>query len=163
MIATAYNTRFIGLNGRLSEMHAAVALASISHIDEHLETRRHLAARYADGILSIPGVRIQAVDSEDLSTYKDFTIAIDARDFGVNRDQLVKALSAEGIDTRNYFDPPVHQQDSHASRSPSELPVTDAVSKTVVSLPLYPALSDSVVDEIVEIIARIGQSAERLK
>lgn len=158
-----YNTRFIGLNGRLSEMHAAVALASISHIDEHLETRRRLAARYADGILSIPGVRIQAVDSEDLSTYKDFTIAIDARDFGVNRDQLVKALSAEGIDTRNYFDPPVHQQDSHASRSPSELPVTDAVSKTVVSLPLYPALSDSVVDEIVEIIARIGQSAEHLK
>jgi dTDP-4-amino-4,6-dideoxygalactose transaminase len=143
-------------------MHAAIALASMSHIDEHLERRRSLAARYSDGILAIPGVRTQAVDSEDLSTYKDFTIAIDSRDFGVSRDQLVTALSAEGIDTRNYFDPPVHRQDSHASRSPSVLPVTDAVSKTVVSLPLYPALSDAVVDQIVEIIATVGKSAASL-
>lgn len=148
-----YDTRFVGLNGRLSEMHAAVALASIAHIDEHLATRRRMAARFADAILGIPGVRVQAIDEGDESTYKDFTIAVDALEYGADRDTLVAVLRAEGVDTRNYFDPPVHRQRSHATRSPADLPVTDAVARTVVSLPLYPALDDPTIDGIIEIIA----------
>ena len=153
-----YDTRFIGLNGRLSEMHAAIALASISHIDEHLASRRRMAARYADAILGIPGVRVQAVDEGDESTFKDFTIAIDALEYGADRDTLVSVLRAEGVDTRNYFDPPVHRQQSHATRSPSDLPVTDAVARTVVSLPLYPALTDDAIDGIIELIAAAPQA-----
>jgi dTDP-4-amino-4,6-dideoxygalactose transaminase len=153
-----YDTRFIGLNGRLSEMHAAIALASISHIDEHLAERRRMAARYADAILDIPGVRVQAVDEGDESTFKDFTIAIDTLEYGADRDALVSVLRAEGVDTRNYFDPPVHRQQSHATRSPSDLPVTDAVARTVVSLPLYPALTDATIDGIVELIATAPQA-----
>lgn len=153
-----YDTRFIGLNGRLSEMHAAIALASISHIDEHLATRRRMAARYADAILDIPGVRVQAIDEGDESTFKDFTIAVDTLEYGADRDTLVAVLRAEGVDTRNYFDPPVHRQQSHATRSPSDLPVTDAVSRTVVSLPLYPALTDDAIDGIVELIAAAPQA-----
>jgi dTDP-4-amino-4,6-dideoxygalactose transaminase len=153
-----YDTRFVGLNGRLSEMHAAIALASIDHIDEHLAGRRRMAARYADAILGIPGVRVQAVDAGDESTYKDFTIAIDAVEYGADRDTLVAVLRAEGVDTRNYFDPPVHRQQSHATRSPADLPVTDAVARTVVSLPLYPALTDDAIDGIVELIASAPQA-----
>ena len=41
----------------------------------------------------------------------------------------VRVLRAEGVDTRNYFDPPVHRQRSHAQRSPADLPVTDAVAR----------------------------------
>ena len=154
-----YDTRFIGLNGRLSEMHAAIALASISHIDEHLAERRRMAARYADAILDIPGVRVQAVDEGDESTFKDFTIAVDPLAYGADRDTLVSVLRAEGVDTRNYFDPPVHRQQSHATRSPSDLPVTDAVARTVVSLPLYPALTDATIDGIVDLIATAPQAA----
>jgi dTDP-4-amino-4,6-dideoxygalactose transaminase len=153
-----YDTRFIGLNGRLSEMHAAIALASIDHIDEHLATRRRMAARYADAILDIPGVRVQAVDEGDESTFKDFTIAVDALEYGADRDTLVSVLRSEGVDTRNYFDPPVHRQQSHATRSPADLPVTDAVARTVVSLPLYPALDDATIDGIVELIATAPQA-----
>ena len=158
-----YDTRFIGLNGRLSEMHAAVALASIDRIDEHLVTRRRLAARYAQGILDIPGLRVQAIDEGDESTFKDFTIAVDPAAYGVDRDTLVRVLRAEGVDTRNYFDPPVHRQQSHARRSPADLPVTDAVSRTVVSLPIYPALDEASLDRIVEILAAVPAAAERLR
>ncbi|MFM7270475.1 MAG: DegT/DnrJ/EryC1/StrS family aminotransferase [Actinomycetes bacterium] len=158
-----YDTRFIGLNGRLSEMHAAVALASIDRIDEHLVTRRRLAARYAQGILDIPGLRVQAIDEGDESTFKDFTIAVDPAAYGVDRDTLVRVLRAEGVDTRNYFDPPVHRQRSHAQRSPADLPVTDAVARTVVSLPIYPALDEASLDRIVEILAAVPAAADRLR
>ena len=46
----------------------------------------------------------------DESTFKDFTITVDEQAYGMSRDQLVTVLDAEGIDTRNYFDPPLHRQ-----------------------------------------------------
>jgi dTDP-4-amino-4,6-dideoxygalactose transaminase len=151
-----YNTRFVGLNGRMSEMHAAVALCSLDGFEENQQRRLDLAARYQGALAQIDGVRVQQIREGDVSTFKDFTIAVDAERFGATRDVLVRALSAEGIDTRNYFDPPVHRQQSHAAGAP-DLPVTDSVSSSVVSLPIYPALAESTLDGIVECIARIGR------
>ncbi len=152
-----YNTKFVGLNGRMSEMHAAVALCSLDSYAENKALRLGRAARYREALAIVPGVRCQVVSDGDTSSYKDFTIAIDAEEFGASRNLLVHALRAEGVDTRNYFDPPVHRQDSHAI-SGVELPVTDSLSAKVVSLPIYPALSESDLDVIVECIARIGRN-----
>ena len=154
-----YDTQFVGLNGRMSEMHAAVALCSLEAFPAHLVRRQTMAARYSDGLRAIPGVKLQHLDEGDSSTYKDFTIAIEASAFGCDRDTLVRALSAEGIDTRNYFDPPVHQQKSHARIGGPALPVTDRMSKRVVSLPIYPALTDDVIDRICAVIGRIHDHA----
>ncbi len=54
-----YDTRFVGLNARMSELHAAVALESLAELDEHLEIRRTLADRYCRALASIPGIRVQ--------------------------------------------------------------------------------------------------------
>jgi dTDP-4-amino-4,6-dideoxygalactose transaminase len=150
-----YNTRFVGLNARMSELHAAVALESLESLDEHLATRAMLAARYRDGLSLLPGLRVQHLADEDLPTWKDLTIAVDAERFGLTRDELVDALRAEGIDTRRYFDPPVHRQRSHAASAPDPLPVTDTVASSVVSLPLYRELSPIDVDRIVSVVAEL--------
>ncbi|HEY1738200.1 MAG TPA: DegT/DnrJ/EryC1/StrS family aminotransferase [Acidimicrobiia bacterium] len=155
-----YDTQFVGLNGRMSELHAAVALCSLDGFDEHLARRHEMAARYRAGLTSVPGVRVQAVDAGDSSTYKDFTVAIDPAAYGVDRDTLVLALKAEGVDTRNYFDPPVHRQRSHADGS--ELPVTDRAASQVVSLPIYPALDDATIDRVVEIVAVVHTRADQI-
>ena len=132
-----YNTRFAGLNARMSEFHAAMALESLEMLDETLDRRRKLAALYADLLVEVPGVRIQEIGDADVSTYKDFSVVIEP-DFGLSRDDLVTALAADGVETRNYFDPPVHQQQSYADFDAVELPATDALAANVVSLPIYP-------------------------
>jgi dTDP-4-amino-4,6-dideoxygalactose transaminase len=154
-----YDTRFVGLNGRMSEMHAAVALCSLDAFDEHLERRQAMALRYREGLAAVPGVRMQHLDAGDLSTYKDFTIAIEADGFGADRDAFVRALKAEGVDTRNYFDPPVHRQQSHAHQADRALPVTDRAASQVVSLPIYPALDDATIDRLCGVIASIQAEA----
>ena len=103
----------------------------------------------------LPGLRVQHLADEDLPTWKDLTIAVDAERFGLTRDELVDALRAEGIDTRRYFDPPVHRQRSHAASAPDPLPVTDTVASSVVSLPLYRELSPIDVDRIVSVVAEL--------
>jgi dTDP-4-amino-4,6-dideoxygalactose transaminase len=157
-----YDTRFVGLNARMSEMHAAIALESLAEIDVHLDIRRSLAARYAAALAEVPGLTPQAVDPDDLSTYKDYTIVVDETRFGLDRDQLVAALRAEGIDTRPYFWPPVHRQQAYAHLDTPELPRTDHVSSRVVSLPLWRDMPDGSVERIVDALAAIHAHAAEI-
>ncbi len=154
-----YDTRFVGLNARMSELHAAVALESLQELDEHLETRQSLADRYCRALAAIPGIRVQRIEADDHTTWKDFTIAVDTDAFGVSRDALVTALRADGVDTRNYFDPPVHRQQSHAAAVERPLPTTDRVASEVVSLPLYRSLAPADVDRVVSVIAGVQDAA----
>jgi dTDP-4-amino-4,6-dideoxygalactose transaminase len=156
-----YNTQFVGLNARMSEFHAAMALESLEMFEETLERRRRLAALYVELLSGVPGVRVQAVSELDTSTYKDFTIAVEP-DFGLSRNDLVIALAAEGVETRNYFDPPVHRQQAYTEMDPQDLPVTDAVSASVVSLPIYHDLDEERVVRVVDAIATTHEYASEL-
>lgn len=157
-----YDTQFVGLNARMSELHAAVALESLAELDQHLATREALARRYLDGLRTIPGIVPQQVDPGDSSTWKDFTVRVSEDGFGVSRDRLVAVLRAEGVDTRCYFDPPVHRQRAHAQAQPVDLPVTDHVSASVVSLPLYRDLEPVTVNRITELLALVHDHADEI-
>lgn len=149
-----YDTRFAGLNARMSELHAAVGLESLAELDDHLAVRRDLAARYRAALAGVPGIAPQQVDPRDASTWKDFTVLVDADAFGLDRDTLALALRAEGVDTRPYFHPPVHRQRAYADLGPFDLPVTDRVAGRVISLPLWRAMPTTAIDTIAELLAR---------
>lgn len=157
-----YDTRFVGLNARMSELHAALALESFEQLDGNLDRRRAVAGRYLAGLSAVPGIACQDVDPGDVSTYKDFTIAVNAPAYGLTRDALAAHLKAEGVDTRPYFWPPVHRQQAYRPLPPTDLPITDRVASSVVSLPIYPDLDLAVVDGIAELIRFGHEHAEAL-
>jgi dTDP-4-amino-4,6-dideoxygalactose transaminase len=158
-----YDTRFVGLNARMSELHAAIALESLSGLDARLVERRRVVDRYRNGLAELPGVAAQHVDPRDISTYKDFTVAIDDDAFGLSRDAVVDALRADGIDTRNYFSPPVHRQHSYRDVEPYDLPVTDAVAGRVVSLPIYASLTDAQIDAVTRVLGSLHRHAAEVR
>lgn len=154
-----YDTRFVGLNARMSELHAAVALESLADLDENLKRRQAVAARYRLGLDGVPGISCQRIEDGNTSTYKDFTIAVDPVVFGTARDQLKRALRADGIDSRSYFDPPLHRQQSYAHLAAPPLPRTEDLASRVVSLPVYPSLALVDVDRVVEVITAVQAQA----
>jgi dTDP-4-amino-4,6-dideoxygalactose transaminase len=156
-----YDTRIIGLNARMSEIHGAIALASLDGIDDVLARRRHLAARYGAGLATVDGITPQAIPSSDESTFKDYTVEV-GEAFGLDRDVLAAALRADGIDTRPYFFPPVHTHKAYAWVGAGPLPKTDRAAARSLSLPIYPALGDDDIDRIVEVIASIQRHAEQI-
>jgi hypothetical protein len=107
----------------------------------------------------VPGITLQAIDADDQSTFKDLTVIVDESEFGVDRDTLAKALKTEGIDTRPYFWPPVHQQQAYAHLDTGELPATDWVSSRVISLPLWRDMPAGSADVVVEVLAGIHAHA----
>ncbi len=156
-----YDTRFVGLNARMSEFHAAVALESLETLDDQLAVRALLASRYRDGLASVPGLHLQQIEPGDVPTWKDLTVSVDPEGFGITRDQLVEALGADGIDTRSYFDPPVHRHRAYTSCATDRLPATDATASSVVSLPIYPGLSPRDVDKVVAAVRAAPAMAGR--
>jgi dTDP-4-amino-4,6-dideoxygalactose transaminase len=156
-----YDTRFPGLNGRLSEMHAALALVAFDHLEERVEHRNRVVNRYWEHLGDAPGIGFQAVSSGDRSSYNDFAILIgDA--FGCSRDQAVAALDAEGVATRQYYLPPVHRQKAYADLPARVLLETEALGAQVIRLPIWSHLSLDDVDRVALAIRRIQKHAEAL-
>jgi dTDP-4-amino-4,6-dideoxygalactose transaminase len=155
-----YDCRFIGLNARMSELHAALALASFEDLEERIAVRGRLAARYREALAGIPGVAFPVVRDEDRSTYKDLSILVDADAFGMSADRVGEALAAEGIETRRYYSPPVHRMRAYRAWAAADLPVTDRASRAALSLPLSTDMTDAHVERVAEAVRRIRSHAD---
>jgi dTDP-4-amino-4,6-dideoxygalactose transaminase len=155
-----YDTRFVGLNARMSELHAATALASFSDLEERIARRNQLAERYRKALDEVAGIDFPAVDEGDRSTYKDFTVLVDAERFGMDATALAAALAAEGVQTRRYYSPPVHRQRAYRTVGPSNgaLPVTDDAAARVLTLPLWTGMDDEQVDRVGVAVARLARA-----
>jgi dTDP-4-amino-4,6-dideoxygalactose transaminase len=160
-----YDCRFPGLNARMSELHAAVALASFAGLDQHIEARQGLVERFEKATSAIPGLRLVRPARGDRSTYKDLTVVVDEPAFGLTAGELQQALAAEGIDSRRYYSPPIHRQQAYAGRWPSArpLPLTDEMAAAVLSPPLWSHLSVDQIEAVAGTIANLHDSADEVR
>ena len=161
-----YNPSFIGLNARLSELHAAMALGSLEMLERNIKHRNEVVSRYKSSLSLIPGIRFQRIREKDRSTYKDFTVLIETEEFGMSRDALSWWLERERIDTRKYYSPPVHRTRAYWDRwgkyRDEELPVTNRISEHVLSLPIWSHMDNDIVDHVCETITTAHETAEKI-
>jgi len=152
-----YDCRFVGLNARMSEIHAAIALRSLERVDERITRRNRIAALYRDALGGIPGLGFPGVNPGDTSTYKDFTILVDPTPFGSDAPSLAAALAAEGIQTRRYYVPPVHSMRAyrHLAGTNGALSVTEFAASRVLTLPMWTDMTDEQVGRVADAVGRL--------
>ena len=158
-----YDCLFPGLNARMSELHAAVALHSLASLDENVIRRNRLVNEFWDSLGGVRGLRRPGVDPGDVSTYKDLTVIVDELAFGLSTRQLAAALDLEGIETRRYFHPPVHAQVAYQHLPRRSLPVTNAIAPMVLSLPLWSHMSLAQVRGVADALQRLHVHAPRVR
>jgi dTDP-4-amino-4,6-dideoxygalactose transaminase len=158
-----YDCRFPGLNARLSELHATVALAGLEHLDERIARRGELVKAFKQAVGDLPGIEFQHVDTGDVSTYKDLTLIIDPERFGLDVVTCTGALRAEGIDSRRYYHPPIHRQKAYADiPAERELPVTEDVAERVITPPLWSHMTDEQVLTVAAAFHRMHAAADEI-
>ena len=158
----SYDPDLMGLNARMSELHAALALRGLDELDERIERRNQIRRSYEERLQAVPGLRFQTIRPGCRSTCKDFSILVDAAEFGASRDWLLETLQRENIEVRRYYWPPVHQQKLYQElwdRRP--LPMTESISDSVLSLPIYTSLPDTSVERVCSTITRAQCLASR--
>jgi len=157
----AYNPEWLGLNARMTEFNAALALRGLSLIDAKVRRRNSIAQTYTEILSSLPGVRFQKTHSEDTNTYKDYSIHITPEMLGMTRDELANALLNQNVETKKYFYPPLHQQSLYSrfhDASRNDLSQTEFLADGILSLPIYESLPDETVAAVAEILKRIVDS-----
>ncbi|MFP5441827.1 MAG: DegT/DnrJ/EryC1/StrS family aminotransferase [Gammaproteobacteria bacterium] len=137
-----------GINAKISEYTAAIALATLDAFPGKLAARREVLARYRRAIaastLPARGWQLQATQG-DVAT-QIFSLLVPP---GLDADALIARLDAAGIELRRYFRPACHQQ-AHFSRcGRGDLPVTEEVARRIVNLPFWEGMGEERVNRVV--------------
>lgn len=160
-----YDCSFVGLNARMSELHAAVARASLADLDERIEERNLVAGRIREGLRGVPGISFPQVCPGDRSTVKDLTILVDPELYGRNADELRSFLLHMGIETKRYYSPPVHRMRAYRRAGlGASLPVTERAAERALTLPLWAGM-DGEIDRVADRVcaAQRPDSARKIR
>lgn len=123
----------VGINSRLDTMQAAILLPKLGILDEEIELRNQVAARY-ESLLKGTDVFSPKVEAHNKSAWAQYSILSE------NRDALQKKLRDAGIPTAIHYPIPLNKQPAVADVD-ANLPFGDKVSEEVISLPMHPYLS----------------------
>jgi dTDP-4-amino-4,6-dideoxygalactose transaminase len=137
-----YYHEVIGYNSRLDELQAVVLRAKLKHIDCFNRQRQENAARYTRQLQDSAAVAPVVADGCD-HVYHQYTIRVP------ERDRVQGALSAAGIASAIYYPVPLHRQQAFAGQGDAAcLPVAEQAAGQVLSLPMYPELSEQQIDRV---------------
>jgi dTDP-4-amino-4,6-dideoxygalactose transaminase len=155
----SYDSAFAGLNSRMPEFNALLGLRSMVRLEDAAQSRNLAAEQYQEMLGHLPGVHFQQIRPGNRCSYKDLSIVFDPDQFGLTRDELGVAMAAENIDTRKYYEPPVHRQTAYQHfYSGQALPSTEWLSRNSLSFPMWSNMEPQVVMNIAGAIQRVYQN-----
>jgi perosamine synthetase len=142
----------VGYNYRLTNLQAAVGVAQMERLDQLVDRRQQIAARYRELLEPMPVLTLQDTAPWAVSSHWLTTVII-APDSGVDRDELMDRLLLNGIETRPAFYP-LHEMPPYRQfGAPDAFPVSTRVAYNGLSLPSSTSLSD---DDIVDVCKRLS-------
>lgn len=148
--AAGYDHVRVGHNCRLDEIQAAILRVKLLRLEAWTAARRRVAAIYDEGLAGLPLKRPPLGSESSKPVFHLYTVRTD------RRDALALDLRRHGIGTGVYYPTPVHLQPAYAGlgMKAGSLPITEAASREVLSLPMYPELSTADAGRVVETVRR---------
>ena len=146
-----------GINGKMSELHAAVGVLQLQQIDLLIQARRKVAERYFSGLANVPGIVTPTLSDAVRHNYSYFPVLVGV-DYPISREALVELFKEYQIYPRRYFYPlisnfPIYQDIPSASRG--SLPVANMIADQVLCLPIFPDLDVATQELIISIISSV--------
>jgi len=145
---------YIGTNGKMNEVSAAMGLTGLESLDEFIAVNRRNYECYLEGMATVPGVTLVAYEGEKFN-YQYIVCEVDEEITELNRDTLIEILKAENIFARRYFYPGCHKMEPYRSYFPHAgllLPHTERLTRRVLLLPSGTAVGAGEISEICRII-----------
>jgi len=139
----------VGFNSRLDELQAAILRVKLRHLPAWTERRREIAALY-NALLAQAPVTLPVEAEGVYHVYHQYTIR------APQRDALQEALAREGIATMIYYPLPLHLQALYRGLGLAEgsLPEAERAAREVLSLPIYPQMTDQQVVQVAQAVCR---------
>jgi UDP-2-acetamido-2-deoxy-ribo-hexuluronate aminotransferase len=154
---TLYVHDEIGVNSRLDTLQAVVLDVKLKHLDDYAARRQSVASYYDNAFKGLKNVQIPVRDPKSTHVFHQYTLKLKNMD----RDAVKKKLAERGIPTMIYFPLQLHLQKAYRDGRYSEgmLPITEELSKTVISLPIHTEMEKDQLDFIAQEFISATQEA----
>lgn len=144
-----YIHEMCGVNSRLDGLQAAILRVKLKHLDEWNEKRRRNAEKYLHALTGI-GFGLPVVEQIAQPVWHLFVVQTP------KRDSIITRLKSCGVETGIHYPVPLHLQPAYQNlfRRSLRLPVSEKAAERLLTLPMYPEMSESSISKIIELIAR---------
>lgn len=159
----AYDMVTLGYNYRLSDLQCALGLSQLGHLGDWVERRRAIAAAYDSAFAGRPDLRPQAVRPGAHHAYHLYVVQLTLERLGVDRGGIFRALRAEGIGVNVHY-VPVHLHPYYRNTfgtGPGLCPVAEAAYERLLSLPIFPTMTDADVADVVDGMIKVLEAYAR--
>ena len=154
-----YHHVLFGLNYRTTDLLSAIGLNQLAQLDDYLAKRRYNADVLLKELRNVDGVSPQRITPRTKPSYSYFSVTLETEKLRCTRDEFMKALMAENIDCGIHYPTALTEQPVVKEiLKPNQCPVSEDLSKRIMSLPMHPYLSDNDLHKIVEGVSKVAAS-----
>ena len=150
-----------GINSKVDEVRCAYGLLNLKQVDAAISERRKVAEKYREAFRDVPGIRFFDDMPGVRQNYGYFPIFVDAKKYGMTRDELYFCMQQQGIYGRRYFYPLISSFSPYReleSARPENLPVATRMADEVICLPIHHELSEVDIQKVIELIVNCKSS-----
>lgn len=158
-----YTMETPGFNYRITDLQCALGLSQLQRLDGFVARRREIVDRYNQAFAAWPHVQIPRMPDAAAAAWHLYALEIDFAAIGKTRGAVMDALREQGVGTQIHYYP-VHLQPYYANRygyAPGKCPVAESWYEHTLSLPLFPAMADGDVDQVIEAVGQIISARQR--
>lgn len=146
-----------GINSKMDEIRSAYGLLNLKQVDAAIAARQKVAVAYREALRNVDGISFWDDMPGVRHNYSYFPIFVDAKKYGMTRDELYMKMKNQGVWGRRYFYPLISEFSTYRgleSSRPENLPNAHMMADTVICLPMHHALREEEINKIIDCIIR---------
>ena len=144
-----------GINSKMDEVRSAYGLLNLKQVDAAIEARHQVAIKYREALRNVEGITFFDDMPGVKHNYSYFPIFVDAKKYGVTRDELYLKMKEQNVLGRRYFYPLISEFSTYRgleSAKPENLPEAHKMADSVICLPMHHALNNEDVQRIIDCV-----------
>ena len=146
----------LGFNYRLTDLQSALGLSQLKKLSQWIVRRREIATRYTTAFALLPEIETPTIHMDRESAWHLYVIQLNLDRLRVGRSEIFKALRAENIGVNVHYIPvPWHPYYQSLGYKKGEWPVTENAYERIISLPIFPAMTDKDVEDVIAAVRKV--------
>ena len=148
-----YVDSIIPLNFKMTDFQAALGINQLKRLDDFVKKRRHIAKQYNEKLGNISQVGIIKEHKDVTHSYYKYVLLLE----NINKILFIEQMKKKRVQVGMLYDPPLHKMKvvKELLRINISLPIAEKIAQTSVSLPMYPAMSQNDVEEVINSVKRV--------
>jgi len=156
------NVEILGLNAKLNELHAAMALASLDNLELQIERNKKRYFKYKQELESLEGIDLVEYNENEVRSFKTILIRFNDK-WNIPREETIRIMHKENMLVRPYYSPPLHAKKTEYTTITGDVSNTNILKQSHLLMPCGEFVSEQDIEDITAFLRFIGKNSAEIK